>query len=186
MPDLMTDTLYAKAFYDLRQSESGSASSLHAHARARGRQGSFGLSLLGGANRLMDLAEVEARCTIRARCYTGVRTVPVRRIVGSEGRSNDFDRNFCPLQDHSRGRWLRVAQAFQQGIALPPVSLIQVGDVYFVRDGHHRISVASAMGQMEIEAEVTVWRVDGSLPWETTWRGRIGNWVRRKGGWLPA
>jgi hypothetical protein len=49
---------------------------------------------------------------------------------------------------------------------LPPVVLVQVGDVYFVRDGHHRISVARALGQLDIEAEVTVWQVSGPLPWD--------------------
>jgi hypothetical protein len=49
---------------------------------------------------------------------------------------------------------------------LPPVELIQVGDVYFVRDGHHRISVARMMGQDSIDAEVTVWETAGLLPWE--------------------
>jgi len=52
------------------------------------------------------------------------------------------------------------------GTPLPPVELVQVGDVYFVRDGHHRISVARTVGQRDIEAEVTVWHVDGPLPWE--------------------
>jgi hypothetical protein len=50
---------------------------------------------------------------------------------------------------------------------LPPVRLIQVGDVYFVRDGHHRISVAKALGQTEIDAVVSVWHAAGPLPWET-------------------
>jgi hypothetical protein len=57
--------------------------------------------------------------------------------------------------------------ARQQGAKLPPVALIQVGDVYFVKDGHHRISVARALGQVEIEAVVTVWHVAGQLPWES-------------------
>jgi hypothetical protein len=52
-----------------------------------------------------------------------------------------------------------VAQARQQGLSLPPVELTQVGEVYFVRDGHHRISVARALGQTDIEAEVRVWQV---------------------------
>ena len=52
------------------------------------------------------------------------------------------------------------------GDIAPPVELIQVGDLYFVRDGHHRISVARAMGQEAIEAKVTAWHVVGSLPWE--------------------
>jgi hypothetical protein len=61
-------------------------------------------------------------------------------------------------------RWLRVAAARDQGKVLPPVVLVQVGDVYFVRDGHHRISVARALGQLDIEAEVTVWHLSGPLP----------------------
>jgi len=56
------------------------------------------------------------------------------------------------------------------------VELIQVGDVYFVRDGHHRISVARALGQRDVEAEVTLWQVTGPLPWEqpTTVPGAAG------------
>ena len=54
--------------------------------------------------------------------------------------------------------------------ALPPVSLAQVGDIYFVKDGHHRISVARALGQKAIEAKVVVWQVEGSLPWEAATR----------------
>jgi hypothetical protein len=53
---------------------------------------------------------------------------------------------------------------------LPPVVLVQVGDVYFVRDGHHRISVARALGQLDIEAEVTVWHLSGPLPWDAAER----------------
>lgn len=90
----------------------------------------------------------------------------IERILGSEGRSSDFDRDFNPLRDHNKGRWLGVAAARQRGKPLPPVALIQVGDVYFVQDGHHRISVARALGQWAIEASVVVWQVDGPLPWE--------------------
>jgi hypothetical protein len=90
----------------------------------------------------------------------GIRTVPISKIRGSEGRSEDFDREFHPLRLHNQGRWLSVATARQRGVVLPPVELIQIGDIYFVRDGHHRISVAKAFGQEEIEAEVTVWETD--------------------------
>jgi hypothetical protein len=59
-------------------------------------------------------------------------------------------------------------------VTLPAVDLIQIGDVYFVRDGHHRISVGRAMGQEIIDAEVTVWEVAGPLPWErATLRGKM-------------
>ena len=61
-------------------------------------------------------------------------------------------------------RWLRVATVRGRDKVLPPVVLVQVGHVYFVRDGHHRISVARALGQLDIEAEVTIWQVSGELP----------------------
>ena len=92
--------------------------------------------------------------------------MPVRQIRGSEGRCADFDADFRPLQTHSKGRWVNVAVARERGMGLPPVELIQVGDVYFVRDGHHRISVAKALGEEAVDAEVTVLDVTGPLPWE--------------------
>ena len=56
-------------------------------------------------------------------------------------------------------RWTRVASAWLAGVVFAPVELLQVGGGYFVRDGHHRISVARAVGQLTIEAEVTIWEV---------------------------
>ena len=76
----------------------------------------------------------------------------------------DFDWAFRPRVWDTAERWRRVAEAWLEGVALPPVELIRVGDVYFVRDGHHRISVAAACGAREIDALVTVWEVDGALP----------------------
>ena len=139
---------------------------LYFRARSCGWLGQVWSTLTGHSPRLLALAEINATCTVHARCHAGMRTVPISQIRGSEGRSNDFDRDFNPLQDHTEGRWLGVAAARQRGKALPPVELIQVGDVYFVRDGHHRISVARALGQRDVEAEVTVWQVAGPLPWE--------------------
>jgi len=115
----------------------------------------------------MDLCEIEGSSQVGARHYAGLHTVPIAQIQGSEGRSNDFDRDFHPLQDHCKERWLRLAMAREQGKVLPPVVLVQVGEVYFVRDGHHRISVARALGQLDIEAEVTVWHVSEPLLWKT-------------------
>jgi hypothetical protein len=93
--------------------------------------------------------------------------VSIAQIGGSEGRAGDFDREFNPLKDHVRKRWLGIAAAREQGVALPPVSLVQVGDVYYVKDGHHRISVAKALGQETIEAKVAVWQMESPLPEET-------------------
>jgi hypothetical protein len=140
---------------------------LYHRARDRGRRAQFWSRLIGRSRCLLDLASVEANCRVEARCDAGVRTVSIDQIRGSESRVRDFDRDFRPLRDHNRERWLGIAAAQQQGKALPPVALIQVGGIYFVLDGHHRISVAQALGQQAIEAKVVEWQVEGSLPWET-------------------
>jgi hypothetical protein len=88
--------------------------------------------------------------------YAGQKDVALDDIRGTEGRQNDFDDRFNPLSDRMRQRWQNVAKAFYEGVSLPPVELIQVGGIYFVRDGHHRISVARALGQTTICARVTV------------------------------
>jgi hypothetical protein len=80
--------------------------------------------------------------------------VPVRQIAGSEDRTGDFDADFHPLQWNSRDRWMSVFVAWRRGASLPPVDLMRVGDMYYVRDGHHRISVARALGQEYIDAVV--------------------------------
>jgi hypothetical protein len=122
--------------------------------------------------RLLDLAAVQAKCEVRQRYQDGKQTVPIRQIRGSEGRSSDFDAEFRPLKGHGSRRWIGIALARHQGKALPPVELIQVGDVYFVRDGHHRISVARAFGQQDIEAEVTVWQIQAPANEPTPWERR--------------
>jgi hypothetical protein len=92
-----------------------------------------------------------------------VRTVPIAQILGSEGRSDEFA-SFRPLQTHTEDHWEGVAIAWRMGVTLPLVVLIRVGDVHFVHDGHRRISVAKAIGQDSIDAEVTVLEVVGPLP----------------------
>jgi hypothetical protein len=89
--------------------------------------------------------------------YAGEQEVALDDIRGTEGRQNDFDVHFHPLDERSRLRWQSIARAYEAGIDLLPVELIRVGAVYFVRDGHHRISVARTLGQTMITATVTVW-----------------------------
>jgi hypothetical protein len=116
---------------------------------------------------LLDLTtEVSQRKIIRQH-YAGVRTVPLSRIKGSEGRSSDFDCDFNPLHARTRNRWISIAIARCQGDTLPLVELIQLGEDYFVRDGHHRISVAHAFSEEYIDAVVIVLElelVSTSLP----------------------
>jgi hypothetical protein len=87
--------------------------------------------------------------------YVGVMTVPVEQIRGSEGRVDDFDASFRPLKAHLRYRWVSVARAYMANKSLPPVELFRIGDDYFIRDGHHRVSVARVIGQQSVDAVVT-------------------------------
>lgn len=84
----------------------------------------------------------------------GLRTVPIADIVGSINRAEDFDRSFMPVHGRTRQRWMSVDRAYLKGVPLPPVELFQIGDAYFVVDGHHRLSVAKSHGQLYIEARV--------------------------------
>jgi hypothetical protein len=117
--------------------------------------------LTGRSNELLSLQRVLSEHKVRGSHHGGLQTVEISQIRGSEGRSEDFDAAFRPLKGHTRGKWMSVALARLKGVALPAVELAQVGDVYFVVDGHHRISVARAFGQESIEAEVLVWAVEG-------------------------
>ncbi|MBN1658573.1 MAG: hypothetical protein JXA93_09245 [Anaerolineae bacterium] len=133
------------------------ANDLYTRACRRGQRGQLWATLTGRSRELLALGEVSAACSSQAPGEAGTRTVSIDQIRGSESRSSDFDCDFNPLQEHNRDRWVRIAEAREQGKALPPVALIQVGDLYFVRDGHHRISVARALGQKAVEANVLVW-----------------------------
>jgi hypothetical protein len=113
--------------------------------------------LTSKATWLQDLSKYAAHMSSSDAHYTGIRSVPLALIRGSEGRSHDFDARFNPLRLSNESRWLSVAMARLKGVTLPPVALIQVGDTYYVRDGHHRISVAHALGERDIDAEVLVW-----------------------------
>ncbi len=113
--------------------------------------------ITGRPTHLLDLNDLPCQGALAQRRYAGVHLVAIDAIRGSEGREHDFDATFYPTQSHNMDRWASVAVAFQLGIALPPVELVQAGDTYYVRDGHHRISVARYLGQKEIEAEVTIW-----------------------------
>ena len=119
----------------------------------------LGAMLRGQPTRLLNFATVVGNRPINAHPCIGTQTVRIRQIRGSERQREAFDDAFHPLDTHTRGRWLSIASAWLRGVALPPVNLIRLGDVYFVRDGHHHISVARTLGQQEIDAIVTVWEV---------------------------
>lgn len=89
-------------------------------------------------------------------------TIPLDKIVGSVGRYRDFTREFLPRESVNPERWKKVDTLMHTQQGLPPIEVYQVGDAYFVRDGHHRVSVARANGLKEIEAYVT--RIETPVP----------------------
>lgn len=109
---------------------------------------------------LIPLSRARQGLVLEGAHRLGNKTVPLERIQGSENKSSEFDRQFRPLKGHIRERWVGLAAAFLRGVVLPPVELIQVGGDYYVRDGHHRISVARAFGQVDIDADVTLWEME--------------------------
>jgi nucleotide-binding universal stress UspA family protein len=114
------------------------------------------MSLLSGQSaQLLSYDDVRERLDARETARRTLKEVPLDAIVGSVGRYNDFSRSFLPRQDQDAERWAEVKTAMTGMAGLPPVELYQIGDVYFVRDGNHRISVLRQMGATHVEAYVT-------------------------------
>ncbi|MGE5462264.1 MAG: hypothetical protein ACM3PS_02860, partial [Syntrophothermus sp.] len=111
-------------------------------------------TLSGQPSTLLSYDEIKEKLHIGGPIYRGVKTVRVDQIAGSLNRYHEFDRVFLPASDKLEERWTSINRAFYEEISLPPVVLYKVGEVYFVVDGHHRVSVARKQGQIYIEAEV--------------------------------
>jgi len=111
-------------------------------------------TLSGQPTTLLSYDEIKEKLRIGGPIYRGVKTVHVDEIAGSLNRYHEFDRVFLPASDQLADRWQSVNRAFYEEISLPPAVLYKVGQVYFVVDGHHRVSVAREQGQIYIEAEV--------------------------------
>lgn len=125
----------------------------------------FGM-LLRRRTLLHDLNEIKPGIHLHSSHYAGVKAVPIDSIIGTEGKVSDFDMGFHPVDEASRERWVNMAMVYVRSFALPPVQLTQIGNAYFVRDGHHRISVARAFGQTSIDAEVVLWNAAPPFPWQ--------------------
>ena len=103
---------------------------------------------------LISFSDIKNLLRPKNEVYMGLKTVPVKLIVGSEGRYQDFDNHFFPKSLHLKSRWEHIDMARLQDISLPSISLYELGGVYFVRDGNHRVSVAKTQGVEFIDAEV--------------------------------
>jgi ParB-like nuclease domain len=117
----------------------------------RARRAARTARLLGRRNALPTLTDVDAVTRGPAR----LEVIPTEAIVGSVEPTIVFDARFRPLSEHVRPRWQRIALAHRTGVSLPPITVIERPDGYYVVDGRHRVSVARAMGFRDIEARVT-------------------------------
>lgn len=129
--------------------------------------------LTGKRNDLLAYDEIRARLPLRGQHDLGIRQVPIERIIGSVGRYRDFDRAFLPLQSRTRDRWVNIDKAHYEDIILPPVDLLKIGEIYFVRDGNHRVSVARERGQSFVDAYVTEIDVPGPVHSEADLDGLV-------------
>jgi hypothetical protein len=106
-------------------------------------------------NVILPFEEVVAALGRLGERELGLQVVPLDSIVGTVDRTKDFDRRFRPTTGRVRSRWERIDLAQRRGEAMPPISLYRVGELHFVRDGHHRVSVAHALGRSDIDAYAT-------------------------------
>ncbi|MBN1657300.1 MAG: hypothetical protein JXA93_02810 [Anaerolineae bacterium] len=114
------------------------------------------------ADSLLSFEEISGSLHLDHVQYREVQEVPLDHIVGSVGRYADFTRTFLPRQDHLQERWQKIEEMMSSGHSLPPIDLYQVGEVYFVRDGNHRVSVARQRRFATIRAHV--WQCDTPIP----------------------
>lgn len=136
----------------------------------------IGSWIAGRSNELLPYDEVRKQLPFQGQRYAGLQTIPIDKIVGSVGRYRDFDRAFLPTQKETSERWVNISKAHYKDIALPAIDVYKVGDVYFVRDGNHRVSVARERKQAFIDANV----IEVVIPIQLTAEMGIDDVVRLK------
>ncbi len=106
-------------------------------------------------NLILPFDEVVAALGFEGERYLGLRSIKLSTVVGTVDSTRDFDRRFRPTSTRVRTRWERLALAERRGEPLPPIDVYRIGELHFVRDGHHRVSIAMAAGRSTIDAYVT-------------------------------
>ncbi len=116
--------------------------------------------LTGRRNGLLSFPEKKV-ANISNRKFMGLQEIPIEKVMGTMGRDGDFDAQFRPVKKHLRDRWVNVFTKLEPD-SWPPILVHKIGDVYYVEDGHHRTSVARALGRAFISAEV--WEYPANPP----------------------
>jgi hypothetical protein len=106
-------------------------------------------------NLILPFDEVVAALGMRGERPLGLQTIQLSTVVGTVDSTHDFDRQFRPTSGRVRERWERLALAQRRGEPIPPIDVYRIGDMHFVQDGHHRVSIAMATGAKTIDAYVT-------------------------------
>ena len=106
-------------------------------------------------NLILPFDEVVAALGMRGERRLGLQIIQLDTVVGTVDSTRDFDRRFRPTSGRVRERWERLALAERRGEPIPPIDVYRVGDMHFVQDGHHRVSIAMATGAKTIDAYVT-------------------------------
>ncbi len=115
--------------------------------------------LLGRPETLLPFGPILASLKQRTGFYRGIKEIPLKQVVGSIDRATDFDREFRPLTDRNRNRWVNI-RGLQSGRGWEPIVVHKIGNLYFIEDGHHRVSVARDSGLQAIEAKVIEYPLD--------------------------
>jgi hypothetical protein len=127
-------------------------------ARRRAAASALGARLRGepdDVRMVLPYEEVVAALGFVSERRLGLEVVSLDTIVGTLDRGREFDRSFRPTSARARSRWEQIATMVRRGESLPPIDLLRIGEIHFVRDGHHRVSVARALGRQDIDAYVT-------------------------------
>lgn len=130
-------------------------------ARRQAKRDQIAARLTGRDTRMVPFELVRKQLRQQSALYQGVAQVPLSQIVGSVGRYTELTRHFLPLSDDMRERWMRVTSLAMTQQGWPPIDLYKVSNVYFVKDGNHRVSAARQLGYPTIEAHV--WEYPGTV-----------------------
>lgn len=84
----------------------------------------------------------------------GLKIIALENIIGSVGKYHDFDSRFRPKKHISGKRFKDIKRTMREGGSLPPISLYQIRNDYYVLDGNHRVAAAKELGWTEIQAKV--------------------------------
>ena len=147
---------------ELENSEISTAISDFRRARSQANLQELIGRITGESTQLLSFDEVKQKLRLQSSSDIGLRDIPLVSIVGSVGRYSDFTRNFLPRREIRPERWARVKIAASGLVGLPPIDVYKIGEIYFVKDGNHRVSVARQLGATHIQAYVT--EVQTSIP----------------------